>query len=286
MPNNRRGQGIILGNAGIDMNNLAAAFRRLHTETQPLCLANAWDAGSARLIESLGAPAIATTSAGVAWALGYLDGNILPIHSLAVLAANIVRLIRVPLSVDFEAGFSDSPAVVGQNIKLLLDAGVAGINIEDGRDSAELLAAKIDEIKRCAIAHGTDLFINVRTDVYLQGLVAEDNRLEETIARGRRYQLAGADGFFVPALTEHRQIRTIVEEVHLPLNVMAWPGQSAADALGKLGVCRLSAGSAIPQVLWAHAEALAREFLTLGRSEPLYKTYKPHQELQALFTDR
>jgi 2-methylisocitrate lyase-like PEP mutase family enzyme len=266
------------------MNQLAATFRKLHAESQPLCLANAWDAGSARLIESLGAPAIATTSAGVAWALGYSDGNLLPIESLAVLAANIVRRIRVPLSVDFEAGFSDLPAVVGENIKPLLDAGVAGINIEDGRDSPDLLVAKIDQIKRCAVARGTDLFVNVRTDVYLQGLVAEEKRLEETLARGRRYQAAGADGFFVPALKEHAQIRTIVEEVHLPLNVMAWPGQSAADALGKIGVRRLSAGSAIPQVLWAHAEELAKEFLAQGRSEPLYKTYKPHQALQSLFT--
>ena len=152
--------------------------------------------------------------------------------------------------------------------------------------SVELLVAKIDEIKRCAMAHGTDLFVNVRTDVYLQGLVAEDNRLEETIARGCRYQSAGADGFFVPALTESSQIRTIVEEVHLPLNVMAWPGQASADVLAKLGVRRLSAGSGIPQALWAHAETMAREFLTLGRSDPLYMTYKPHQQLQDLFTHR
>jgi 2-methylisocitrate lyase-like PEP mutase family enzyme len=265
------------------MNKLVTTFRKLHEDTQPLCLANAWDAGSARLIESLGAPAVATTSAGAAWALGYSDGNVLPIHSLAALAANIVRLIRVPLSVDFEAGFSDSPTVVGENIKLLLNAGVAGINIEDGRDPPDLLVAKIEQIKRCAIAQGTDLFVNVRTDVYLQGLVAEKYRLEESIARGRRYQSAGADGFFVPSLTEPGQIRTIVEEVELPLNVMAWPGQSPADALGKLGVRRLSAGSAISQVLWAHAEALAKEFLALGRSEPLYKTYTPHQAMQALF---
>jgi len=268
------------------MNNLTATFRKLHTETQLLCLANAWDAGSARLIESLGAPAIATTSAGVSWALGYADGNVLPAHSLAVLAANIVRLIRVPLSVDFEAGFSNFPAVVGENIKLLLNAGVAGINIEDGRDSPDLLVAKIDQIKTSAAAHGTDLFVNVRTDVYLQGLVAEEKRLEETVVRGRRYRLAGADGFFVPGLTESGQVRTIAEEVCLPLNLMAWPGQSPADALHKLGVRRLSTGSAIPQVLWAHAEALAREFLALGRSEPLYETYMPHQGLQALFAGR
>jgi 2-methylisocitrate lyase-like PEP mutase family enzyme len=267
-----------------DMTDLAAIFRKLHVNTHPLCVANAWDAGSARLIENLGASAIATTSAGVAWALGYPDGNRLPVHALAALSANIVRLIRVPLSVDFEAGYSDSPAVVGENVKLLLNAGVVGINIEDGRDPPSLLAAKIDQIKRSAFAHGTDLFVNARTDVYLQGLVAEDKRLEETVARGRHYQSAGADGFFVPALTDPDSICTIAAEVPLPLNLMGWPGQSPADALGKLGVRRLSAGSAIPQVLWARAELLAREFLTLGRSEPLWDTCKPHHELQALFT--
>jgi 2-methylisocitrate lyase-like PEP mutase family enzyme len=268
------------------MNNLAATFRKLHAETQPLRLANAWDAASARLIESVGAPAIATTSAGVAWALGFPDGNLLPIQRLADLAANIVRLIRVPLSVDFEAGFSDSPTVVGQNVKLLLDAGVVGINVEDGSNTPDLFVAKIEQIKRCAIAHGTDLFVNARTDVYLQGLVAENNRLEETIARGRRYQQAGADGFFVPGLAEPNQIRRIVEAVDLPLNVMVWPGQCAADALAMLGVRRLSAGSAISQVLWAHAEVLARQFLTTGESAPLNKASKPYQELQALFANR
>ena len=268
------------------MNNLALAFRKLHTGAHPLCLANAWDAASARLIESVGAPAVATTSAGVAWALGFPDGNLLPIGRLADLAANIVRLIRVPLSVDFEAGFSDSPAVVKQNVKLLLDAGVVGINIEDGSNPPDLLVAKIDQIKQCAIAHGTDLFVNARTDVYLQGLVGENRRLEETIARGRRYQQAGADGFFVPALAEPVQIRRIVEEVGLPLNVMAWPGQGAADALGKLGVRRLSAGSAISQTLWAQAEALAREFLSTGESAPLNKACKPYPEMQALFVSR
>lgn len=268
------------------MNNLAAAFRKLHTATRPLLLANAWDAASARLIESVGAPAIATTSAGVAWALGFPDGNLLPIQRLADLAANIVRLIRVPLSVDFEAGFSDSPTVVGQNAKLLLDAGVVGINIEDGTASPDLFVAKIDQIKRCAIAHGTDLFVNARTDVYLQGLVPENNRLEEAIARGRRYQQAGADGFFVPALADPTQIQRIVDEVDLPLNVMAWPGQGAADVLGKLGVRRLSAGSAISQVLWAHAEVLAREFLATGDSTPFNKPSKPYPELQALFAHR
>ncbi len=147
------------------MNNLALAFRKLHSGPQPLLLANAWDAASARLIESAGAPAIATTSAGVAWALGFPDGNLLPIQRLADLAANIVRLIRVPLSVDFEAGFSNSPTVVGQNVKLLLDAGVVGINIEDGSNAPDLLVSKIDQIKRCASGHGMDLFVNARTDV-------------------------------------------------------------------------------------------------------------------------
>jgi 2-methylisocitrate lyase-like PEP mutase family enzyme len=268
------------------MNSLADTFRQLHSGPRPLLLANAWDAASARLIESAGASAIATTSAGVAWALGYPDGNRLPIRRLADLAANLVRLIRVPLSVDFEAGFSDSPSVVGENVKLLLDAGVVGINIEDGSNPPDQLLSKIEHIKRCASAHGTDLFVNARTDVYLQGLVPEDARPMETIARGRRYRQAGADGFFVPALNDPDQIRKIVAEVALPLNVMVWPGQPAADALGKLGVRRLSAGSAIAQVLWAHADVLARAFLSTGESAPLSKPSKPYPELQSLFANR
>lgn len=266
------------------MSNLAKTFHALHHAATPLILANAWDAGSARLIESLGAKAIATTSAGVDWTLGYPDGNVLPIAKLAELARAIARVISVPLSVDFEAGYSDDPSIAGENIKPILDAGVVGINLEDGGNPPTLLAAKIEKIKKSAAAHGTDLFINARTDIYLRGLVPEGKRVEETLARARIYREAGTDGLFVPGLADEAQIRVIAAGAGVPLNVMAWTGLAPARELGDWGVRRLSAGSALAQMLWGHAAGLARDFLENGRSETLSGGEMPFAALQALFT--
>src|ERR1700759_952668 len=128
------------------MNNFEI-FNSLHRQAKPLLLPNAWDAASAKVIEQAGAKAIATTSAGVAWALGYPDGYRMTADLNAQVAARIARVINIPLSVDFENGYSDNPETIAENIKLLLDAGVVGINIEDGHDSPDLLAKKIEAIR-------------------------------------------------------------------------------------------------------------------------------------------
>lgn len=266
------------------MTDHAKTFHALHHAAMPLLLANAWDAGSARLIESLGAPAVATTSAGIDWALGYPDGNLLPVARLAEIAAAITRLIRIPLSVDFEAGYSDDPSQVAENIKPLLDAGVVGINIEDGGEAPSLLAAKIERIKAVATAKDIDLFVNARTDVYLRGLVPEPQRVEESLARGKTYGEAGADGLFVPGLIVPEGIKAVVKGTSLPVNLLAWPGLAAADELGALGVKRISAGSGIAQRVWAEAERLASDFLRDGRSEPLSDGALDYGKLQQLFS--
>src|SRR5213078_3501234 len=164
--------------------DLATAFHALHRGPEPLILANAWDAGSARLIESLGARAIATTSAGVAWVHGYPDGDALPEPQLLATAQAIARVIRVPLSMDIEAGYSDDPDAVGRLAAALIEAGVVGINLEDGAGTPELLCAKIARIRRVARELGVDLYINARTDVYLRGLSPEADRVAETCAGG------------------------------------------------------------------------------------------------------
>lgn len=266
------------------MSDHAKDFRALHQAPQPLILANAWDAGSARLIESLGAKAIATTSAGVDWTLGYADGNLLPIPKLAELAANITRVISVPLTVDFEAGYADDPAEVGENIKPILDAGAVGINLEDGGATPAVMAAKIERIKRTASALGIDLFINARTDVYLRGLAPEGSQVAEVLARAKTYQAAGADGLFVPGLTDEAEIKETAAGSGLPLNVMVRPGLAPAKDLGAWGVKRLSAGSGLAQVMWGHVASLARDFLENGQSEPLLKRSLGYGELQALFS--
>src|SRR5260370_28893679 len=122
------------------MPNLAEIFHCLHKQKDILILPNAWDAGSAKLIEDAGAKAIATSSAGVAWALGYPDGDVLPPRMLTDLTARITNVIRIPLSVDFEGGYTKNPAKVAENLKPIIDPGAVGINSEACEDSSELLA--------------------------------------------------------------------------------------------------------------------------------------------------
>lgn len=256
-------------------------FHSLH-QSGLLLLPNAWDAGSARLIESVGAKAIATTSAAVAWSHGYADGNFLPVPVLAATVAEITRVIHVPLSVDFEGGYADDPATVGENIAPLIGAGAVGINLEDGLGRPELLGAKIEQVKRTAARLGVNLFVNARTDVYLRNTIPTERRLEETLARAERYRAAGADGIFVPGLVEAAAIRTVAASVKLPLNVMARAGLPAAAELAALGARRLSAGSGIPEVLYGRMAALATDFLRQGLSAPLLEGAMPYREINGL----
>jgi len=265
------------------MSHITATFRRLHDNTTPLRLPNAWDAGSARLFESLGATAIATTSAGVAWTLGFQDGRRLPVNEAIAAASRIARVLTIPLSVDVENGYSDNPQVVAGHVMRLVDLGVAGINIEDGPDEATLLASKIEAIRAALSKAGADLFVNARCDVFLAGVVEKPKRVEESILRGKLYAGAGADGLFLPGMSQAEQIEAVVSEVTLPLNVMAWPDLADAAELGRLGVRRLSTGSGISQALWSKAETLARDFLQSGSSQPLAEASMPYGQLQGLF---
>jgi len=259
-------------------------FEQLHDGAKLLHLPNAWDAGSARLFESLGAPAIATTSAGVAWALGYADGDQLPADAAIALAANIARVLTVPLSVDFENGYSDDADVVAGYVLRLIEAGVSGINLEDGSAAPQLLAAKIAAIKGLAAQSGKDIFINTRTDVYLKGLAPEGERVAEVLKRAAIYKAAGANGLFVPGIVKVDDIKAVVAGAGLPVNVMDWPGVPAAEELRLLGVRRLSAGSGISQALWAVAADMARDFLDTGSAGPLVAQAMPYGDLQNLFT--
>ena len=264
----------------------AGIFHRLHEGPEPLLLPNAWDAGSARLMESLGAKAVATTSAGVAWTHGYPDGDALPVRLLVSTVANIARTIRVPLTVDVEGGYSDDPAAVEETVAKVVEAGAVGINIEDGSNAPDLLCLKIERAKRAGQHFDVDLFVNARTDVYLHGLAPEGKRVAETLSRAKLYRDAGANGLFVPGIIDPNDIRMVAADAGIPLNVMAWPGLPAAAALAELGVRRLSAGSGISQALWGKAAALATDFLKSGKSEPLGEGAMAYPAINALFANR
>jgi 2-methylisocitrate lyase-like PEP mutase family enzyme len=241
----------------------ARAFRQLHSGPL-LILANAWDAGSARFIERLGARAIATSSAAVAWTHGYPDGDVLPLPLLLSTLKGIARVITVPLSVDVEGGYADDAAAAAEVVSQVIDVGAVGINIEDGESPPARLCEKIERVKAAAARAGVDLFVNARVDVYLRALVPPERRLEETLARAERYRASGADGIFVPGASDAATIRPLASAIALPLNILARPNVPGAAELEAMGVRRLSAGSWLAQALYGRAAALATEFLREG----------------------
>ena len=266
----------------MDRSQHFTAFRQMHHDGI-LVLANAWDAGTARLIESLGARAIATTSAGVAWANGYADGDVLPIPRLLSTVTGILDAIRVPLTVDIEGGYSDDPNAVAELVTQLADMGVAGINLEDGAAEPQLLCAKIDAIKNACARRGTDVFINARTDVYLRRLAPAEARADTTLERETLYRAAGADGLFVPGVADRADIVAIVSGASLPLNVLARTQLPGLAELQSWGVRRLSAGSDIAESAYRRVSVLAGDFLRDGLSAPLSADAMPYPELNALF---
>lgn len=262
----------------------AGVFRELHQEGL-LLLANAWDAGSAHLIESLGAKAIATTSAGVARSHGYRDGNLLPVPLLAATVAEIARVVNVPITADVEGGYSDDPIAVGDAVARVIEAGAVGINVEDGGGDPELLCAKIERAKGSGVRLGVHVFVNARVDVYLRKIAPPERRLDETVVRAERYRAAGADGIFVPAVTAAAEIRAIAAAAQLPLNVLVWPGLPPASELQALGVRRLSAGSWIASAAFAQAASRAAAFLRTGDPGPLTEGAEIYAEINALMDD-
>jgi 2-methylisocitrate lyase-like PEP mutase family enzyme len=257
-------------------------FRSLHAKNQLLILANAWDAGSARLIEECGAAAIATSSALLAWVHGYADGNALPPAKLLVAVEEIARVVRVPLSVDSEAGYSAEPQKVASLVRELASRGAAGINLEDGVDGPELLCRKIEAVKGAA-----DVFVNARVDVYLKKLVPAERALDEAVKRAELYRRAGADGIFVPRIIDREQIKVVVSAIDpLPLNVLASPGLPGGEELRALGVRRLSAGHLIGRAALSAARRLAVELMKNGESEPLFAAITDSANLNELLTAR
>ncbi len=255
-------------------------FEALHRGDTPLILCNVWDGGSARLMRSLGAKAIATTSAGLAWALGIADGNRLPADLLLQAAAIIVRAAPdLPVSIDMEAGYSDDPSMVADLARQIVAAGVVGVNIEDGAGSPDLMATKIAAIRA---AVGPDLFINARTDIYLRGLAPAGERAAEAVRRAALYTGAGASGLFPAGVTDPHEIKYIADHIHVPLNVMARPGLLPAADLAALGVRRLSAGSALPEQLWGRVAAVGAAFLRDGISDPICADPLPYGQINAL----
>lgn len=227
-------------------------FASLHRASSPLVLVNAWDAMSARVVASVGAPAVATSSAAMAWALGHRDGEGAAIDGLTDVLGRIVEASVVPVSVDIEAGYGTSPAAVASTVRKVVTAGAVGINLEDrvlpagARGELHNLVdqqVRIRAARAAAEAMGVPLFINARTDVYLEEIGDPATRLEQVRERAAAYLAAGADCIFVPGPREAGLLADLCDAVAGPLNILAVPGTPPVAELAKIGVARVSLGS-------------------------------------------
>ncbi len=258
-------------------------FRSLHAQGRLLLLPNAWDAASARLAEEAGAEAIATSSAALAWSNGYADGETMTRDVIMAAARAILRVVNRPVSVDSEAGYSPDPAKVADHVAALIDLGVAGINLEDGRGPPDLLAAKIRAIRAMAKARNTDIFVNARCDVYLHNLASGDEALKETLRRGKLYAEAGADGLFVPALNDIVAIREVAGTIPLPINILIMRATPPLDDLKAAGVRRVSAGALIGRAAYGTAQKAVMMLLKEGKPDAIFATSNDCPDFNKLF---
>lgn len=271
----------------------AAEFHRLHARDADalLVLPNAWDAMSARLVEEAGARAVATTSAGISWALGYPDGQGAPREAMLAAVRVIVDAVRVPVTADVESGYgAGTPEDVAETARGVIAAGAVGINLEDapGRGGAPLLdaelqAERIVAAREAARAAGVELFVNARTDTYVRKVGDDETaRFDETVRRARLYVDAGADGIFVPLAPDAETIRRLAGAVGVPLNVIAGPGSPTIAELRALGVARVSLGPHLARSVMAHVRRAAREVLERGSYDAL-REQVTSPEANALF---
>jgi 2-methylisocitrate lyase-like PEP mutase family enzyme len=237
-------------------------FLALHRPGAPLLMPNAWDAGSARLLESLGFQALATTSSGHAATLGRLDGQVTRDEALAH-SADLVAATSLPVSADLENGFADDPAGVAQTVRMAVEAGLAGCSIEDytGREDDPIYSVEAaTERVAAAVEASHELVLTARSENYLHG--RQD--LDDTIGRLRAYADAGADVLYAPGLRSIEEIRAVVAAVDRPVNVLALPGAPSVSELAEAGVARVSVGGAFAFAALGGAVEAARELLEQG----------------------
>jgi 2-methylisocitrate lyase-like PEP mutase family enzyme len=245
-----------------------ARFRELHAAKEIFVMPNPWDVGSARLLQSFGFPALATTSAGFALTLGRLDGTVTR-DELVEHVAQLAAATDVPLNVDSERCYPDEPGGVSRTVELLAEAGAAGFSIEDwdpagGRiDEVAAAAERVAVAAKAAHALAEPMVLTARAENHLRGV----DDLDDTIARLVAYREAGADAVYAPGLADLAQIARVVEEVGLPLNVLALPHVPSVDELASVGVRRVSTGSLLANAAYGALEAGAHEFLAAGTSE-------------------
>lgn len=249
----------------------AAALRVLHSDGNILVLPNAWDVASARLIEDAGFKAIASSSAGIAFSLGYPDGQRISRDEMLAAVARIARAVRVPVTADAESGYGKTPEEAARTARAVLDAGAVGMNLEDAAgDSTGALVdlplqlEKIRAVREIATRVKIPLVLNARTDVYLLQIGNPERRYDETVRRLSAFRDAGADCVFAPGLRDAPTIARLVSDLKCPVNILAGPGAPSIPELRNLGVARVSLGSAVMRATLGHLLRIAGELKTTG----------------------
>ena len=247
----------------------AKLFQSLHVKGDPVVLYNIWDAGSAKTVEEAGAKALATGSWPVAVAQGYGDGHKIPMEDAIANVSRIVKGTDLPVTLDFEGAYSVDEAGIKANITTALDTGVIGFNFEDqvvggeGLHDVMAQAKRVGAVRSAIDASGVDAYLNARTDLFLKTNPKDhdDMMLSEAIDRAKAYEIAGASGFFAPALLDEALIGKLCEAINLPVNIIAIPGCPPKARLAELGVARISYGP-VPyrQMMKALGEAAKEAF--------------------------
>ena len=249
-------------------------------------LPNAWDCASARIFEEAGFPAIATTSAGVAFSLGFPDGQLISREEMLGVVKRIVACVQVPVTADLEGGYDD----VAKTAAGLIDSGAAGLNLEDmeGEGSAALVdiekqVRKIKAIRDAGNRLGVNVVINARTDLYLAEIGDASSRFDDACKRLRAYRDAGADCLFIPGIREESLIRNFVDALAFPINVLAVVGSPPVKRLKELGVARVSVGSGIARAAMGQTRRAARELKEFGTYNSMNDGTIPYPEANKLF---
>lgn len=258
----------------------ADSLRTLHTDGPILVLPNVWDAGSARILVAAGFPALATTSAGIAFSLGYPDGEVIERDEMLAAVERITRRVDVPITSDMEAGYGREPEAVATTARGVLDAGAVGMNLEDriGEEPLIDLSLAVERV-RAAREAGNDLVLNARTDAFSPNM----GGFAEAVRRGNAFRQAGADSVFVPFVGDRDTIERLVREIPAPLNILGAPNAPSLKELAALGVRRVTFGSAPMRATLGLVRRMAREWKEKGTYGTLDAYGIPFAELQKLF---
>lgn len=268
----------------------AELFRKMHHGPRMLVLSNAWDVVSARILEECGHPAIATSSAAVAFSRGYPDGQRISRDEMLEVVGRIARAARVPVTADLEAGYGTTPKDMSDTTKAAIEVGAIGMNLEDsGDDESSLLdltvqSEKIRAIRETADSLGVPFVLNARTDVYLASIGPEATRFERTVERLRAYRGAGADCLFAPGLHDKETISKLVKAVAAPVNILVTPQCPSLTELEKMGVARVSAGSTVMRATLRVVERIGKEMLDLRSTETLFDRAIPWADLSGMMS--